>query len=59
MTRHDEQQHWRSKLTEGQRREILRRLRQSERGLDLAREYGVSPTTISKIATGARRVILD
>ena len=42
---------WR-KLTAAQALEIRRRLISGERGADLAREYGVTPSSISAIKTG-------
>jgi len=49
----------RAKLTEDDRRAILRRVRAGERTTDVARAFGVSPATVSRIATGQRRVVLD
>lgn len=41
--------HWRAKLTEQDAAAIRRRRAAGEKGRDLAREFGVSPTTISEI----------
>jgi hypothetical protein len=44
-----------AKLTIAQAEEIARRARAGEKGLDLAREFSVSPGTVSSLKTGARR----
>ena len=44
--------HHKAKLTNAEAADIVRRLRLGERGCDLARRFGVSPTTISQIRTG-------
>lgn len=44
---------WR-KLTAAQALEIRERLARGERGVDLAREFGVTPSSISAIKTGRR-----
>ena len=47
-----------SKLTKEQAQEIVNRLNQGERGVDLAKEFGVSKWTISMIKHGNRRTYL-
>jgi hypothetical protein len=43
-------EHLASKLTEFQRREALQRLADGEAYADVARTYGVDPTTIGRLA---------
>ena len=49
----------RVKLDDDDRREILKLLRAGRRCTDIAREFGVSNATVSRISTGQRKVKLD